>query len=40
MKQGHEVIVMDNFFTGRKANIQHWIGHANFDLVEHDVTRK
>jgi len=37
MRQGHVVYVLDNFFTGRKANIQHWIGHKNFELVHHDV---
>ncbi|XP_031345145.1 UDP-glucuronic acid decarboxylase 1-like [Photinus pyralis] len=37
MLQGHEVIVVDNFFTGRKQNIAHWIGHENFDLIRHDV---
>jgi UDP-glucuronate decarboxylase len=37
MAQGHEVTVIDNFFTGRKKNIEHWIGHPNFDLVVHDV---
>jgi len=38
MAQGHFVYVLDNFFTGRKANIQHWIGHSNFMLVVHDIT--
>lgn len=37
MRQGHEVTVMDNFFTGRKKNIEHWIGHPNFELAHHDV---
>jgi UDP-glucuronate decarboxylase len=37
MAAGHEVIALDNFFTGRKKNIQQWIGHQNFDLVSHDV---
>eukprot|EP00049_Salpingoeca_infusionum_P018624 m.358039 g.358039 ORF g.358039 m.358039 type:complete len:463 (+) comp18021_c0_seq1:142-1530(+) len=37
MKQGHEVTVIDNFFTGRKRNVEHWIGHPNFELVHHDV---
>lgn len=37
MLMGHEVIVMDNFFTGTKTNVQHWIGHPHFDLVRHDV---
>lgn len=34
---GHEVIVLDNFFTGRKNNLAHWIGHPNFELIRHDV---
>jgi len=37
MRQGHEVIALDNFFTGRKDNVQHWIGHPNFELRHHDV---
>lgn len=37
MAEGHEVIVADNFFTGRKHNVDHWIGHENFELIHHDV---
>jgi len=37
MAQGHDVIVLDNFFTGRRQNVQHWMGHPHFTLVEHDV---
>lgn len=37
MWMGHEVIVLDNFFTGSKRNVQHWIGHPHFELVNHDV---
>ncbi len=37
MKQGHEVTVVDNFFTGRKKNVAHWLGHENFELIHHDV---
>lgn len=37
MRQGHKVIVIDNFFTGRRENVAHWIGHKNFKLVTHDV---
>lgn len=37
MEQGHEVTALDNFFTGRRQNIQHWIGHPNFQLYQHDV---
>jgi len=37
MLQGHDVIVVDNFFTGRKQNVQHWSNHPNFQLISHDV---
>ncbi|ALC44926.1 CG7979 [Drosophila busckii] len=37
MIQGHEVIVVDNFFTGRKRNVAHWLGHENFELIHHDI---
>ena len=38
MEAGEEVICLDNYFTGRKANIAHWIGHPRFELIRHDVT--
>lgn len=38
MSAGHEVIVLDNFFTGQKKNVDHWQHHPNFSLVRHDVT--
>lgn len=37
MQDGHQVTVIDNYFTGSKANVSHWIGHSNFELVNHDV---
>ena len=37
MIQGHELIVVDNFFTGRKRNVEHWLAHENFELIHHDV---
>lgn len=37
MLLGHEVTVLDNFFTGSKTTVSHWIGHPNFELVRHDV---
>lgn len=37
MEDGHEVTVVDNFFTGRKRNVEHWIGHPNFEMINHDV---
>ena len=30
MMEGHEVTVLDNFFTGQKKNIAHWLHHPNF----------
>ncbi|MDP4677286.1 MAG: SDR family oxidoreductase [Burkholderiaceae bacterium] len=36
--QGHDVICLDNFFTGTKANIEHLLNHPRFELVRHDVT--
>ena len=37
MKSGEKVICLDNFFTGSKKNIEHWIGHPSFELISHDV---
>ena len=37
MMQGHIVYVMDNLFTGKRKNIEHWIGHPNFAFYQHDV---
>jgi len=34
---GHEVVCVDNFFTGRRLNIAHLMGHPGFELVRHDV---
>jgi UDP-glucuronate decarboxylase len=34
----HEVIALDNFFTGRKENVAHLLDDKNFELVRHDVT--
>jgi UDP-glucuronate decarboxylase len=38
LADGHDVICVDNFFTGRKQNIEHLIGHPHFELMRHDVT--
>ncbi len=35
---GHDVLCVDNFFTGSKANIQHLLARPNFELMRHDVT--
>jgi UDP-glucuronate decarboxylase len=35
--EGHEVVCMDNFFTGRKCNIAHLLDNPYFELMRHDV---
>jgi UDP-glucuronate decarboxylase len=36
--QGHEVLCVDNYFTGRRANVAHLLEAPNFELMRHDVT--
>jgi UDP-glucuronate decarboxylase len=36
--QGHEVLGIDNYFTGRRANVAHLLGKPNFEIMRHDVT--
>ena len=38
LKEGHEVICMDNFFTGRRRNILDLVENSNFEMMRHDVT--
>lgn len=38
VNEGHEVICLDNFFTGTKSNIRHLLDCHNFELVRHDVS--
>jgi UDP-glucuronate decarboxylase len=38
MSQGHEVICLDNFYTGTKRNILKWINNPYFELIRHDIT--
>lgn len=38
LKQEHEVICLDNFYTGSKRNVSHLLSHSNFELIRHDVT--
>ncbi len=37
LRQGHEVLCLDNFFTGSKANVYHLLGQPRFELIRHDV---
>jgi UDP-glucuronate decarboxylase len=38
IKKDHEVLCIDNFFTGNKDNVSHLINHPKFELMRHDVT--
>ena len=38
LAEGHEVLAVDNFFTGAKTNLKHLLDNPNFELLRHDVT--
>jgi UDP-glucuronate decarboxylase len=38
INEGHEILCLDNFFTGRKQNISHLLQNPKFELIRHDVT--
>ncbi|NDE46344.1 MAG: SDR family oxidoreductase, partial [Betaproteobacteria bacterium] len=38
IERGHDVLCVDNYFTGNKANIKHLLDHPHFELMRHDVT--
>jgi len=38
IEQGHDVICLDNYFTGSKKNVEHLVGNPRFELIRHDVT--
>jgi UDP-glucuronate decarboxylase len=38
MVEGHEVICLDNFYTGHKRNVLKWLDHPYFELIRHDIT--
>ena len=38
MSEGHEVICLDNFYTGHKRNILKWFSNPYFELIRHDIT--
>ena len=37
VKEGHDVICVDNFFTSQKSNVEHLLGSPNFELIRHDI---
>lgn len=40
LQAGHHVIVADNYFTGDKFNLKHWIGHPALEIIRHDITHE
>jgi len=38
LNQGHDVVALDNFYTGSKKNVEHLLDHNSFELIRHDVT--
>ena len=38
MEQGHDVICLDNFYTGHKRNIERWMTNPYFEFLRHDIT--
>src|ERR1700760_956294 len=38
LRDGHDVLCVDNYFTGRKENILHLLSHPHFEVMRHDVT--
>ena len=38
IKEGNDVICLDNYFTGSKDNVRHLLDNKHFELVRHDVT--
>ena len=38
LRSGHEVVALDNYFTGRRANVGHLLSDPSFEIIRHDVT--
>ncbi|KGG00341.1 MULTISPECIES: UDP-glucuronic acid decarboxylase family protein [Prochlorococcus] len=38
MESGEEVVCIDNFYTGRKSNLNQWVGNPKFEVIRHDIT--
>jgi UDP-glucuronate decarboxylase len=38
LEAGHEVVCLDNFYTGRKQNLARWLDYHGFELIRHDIT--
>mmetsp|Transcript_135683 Transcript_135683/g.377940 ORF Transcript_135683/g.377940 Transcript_135683/m.377940 type:complete len:383 (+) Transcript_135683:209-1357(+) len=40
LEAGHHVIVADNYFTGDKFNLKHWLGYPALEIMRHDITHE
>jgi UDP-glucuronate decarboxylase len=40
LADGHEIVCLDSFFTGRRANVEHLLTHPHFELIRHDVQER
>lgn len=38
LNEGHEVLCVDNFYTGRRENVSHLLGNSRFEVMRHDIT--
>ena len=38
LAEGNDVLCVDNYFTGRRANIAHLLDNSNFEVMRHDIT--
>jgi UDP-glucuronate decarboxylase len=38
MAENHDVVCLDNFYTGRKHNLVQWMDHPYFEIIRHDIT--
>jgi UDP-glucuronate decarboxylase len=39
LTEGHEILAVDNFFTGNRVNLRHLVDNPNFELLRHDITQ-
>jgi UDP-glucuronate decarboxylase len=39
LTEGHEILAVDNFFTGNRMNLRHLVDNPNFELLRHDITQ-
>ena len=39
LNEGHDIVIVDNFYTGNKENVSHLVAHPKFKLIHHDITQ-